>query len=207
LSDLGQYDLPVDQHPAGEKVRRKANHYLTGRGGGRDIDLRKFATEGMRLYGRVEDVTQGKLIFRDDLAQNLDAADAVYNGICQLIDKHIVDRCIEAPAGSHYQPLWRPGPVARELDPAAAGIAAIVWSTGFHSDYSWVEVPIFDGMGYPMHQRGVTSVDGLYVLGLPWLYTWGSGRFVGVGRDAAFIADHLEARAGVLRRRSRQAAG
>jgi putative flavoprotein involved in K+ transport len=28
----------------------------------------------------------------------------------------------------------------------------------------------------------------LYVLGLPWLYTWGSGRFVGVGRDAEYLA-------------------
>jgi putative flavoprotein involved in K+ transport len=31
----------------------------------------------------------------------------------------------------------------------------------------------------------------VYVLGLPWLYTWGSGRFVGVGRDAAYVTQHL----------------
>jgi putative flavoprotein involved in K+ transport len=37
----------------------------------------------------------------------------------------------------------------------------------------------------------VTSMDGVYVLGLPWLYTWGSGRFVGVGRDAAYVTQHL----------------
>jgi putative flavoprotein involved in K+ transport len=29
------------------------------------------------------------------------------------------------------------------------------------------------------------------VLGLPWLYTWGSGRFVGVGRDAAYVTQHF----------------
>jgi putative flavoprotein involved in K+ transport len=34
-------------------------------------------------------------------------------------------------------------------------------------------------------------MDGVYVLGLPWLYTWGSGRFVGVGRDAAFICEQI----------------
>jgi putative flavoprotein involved in K+ transport len=34
-------------------------------------------------------------------------------------------------------------------------------------------------------------MDGVYVLGMPWLYTWGSGRFVGVGRDAGHIAEHL----------------
>jgi putative flavoprotein involved in K+ transport len=192
LADLGQYDLPVDQHPLQEKVRKKANHYLTGRGGGRDIDLRAFALQGMQLYGRLDDVVQGRLKFRDDLAHNLDAADSVYNGICALIDKHIAESGIAAPPGVHYQPVWQPTAPARELDPAAAGIASVIWSTGFRSDWSWVELPIFDGAGYPAHKRGVTAVEGIYTLGLPWLYTWGSGRFVGVGRDAAFLADRIE---------------
>ncbi len=56
LDDLGQYDLPVEQHPLKEKVRKNANHYLTGRDSGRDIDLRKFALEGMSLYGRLKNI-------------------------------------------------------------------------------------------------------------------------------------------------------
>src|SRR6201996_1022888 len=91
LADLGQYALPVDQHPLREKVRKKANHYLTGRDGGRDIDLRKFAVEGMRLYGRLVDFTEGKFRFGDDLEKNLDSADASYNNICAMIDKYIAD--------------------------------------------------------------------------------------------------------------------
>ena len=50
---MGYYRMPVHEHPLQERVRGKANHYVTGRDGGRDIDLRKFATEGMRLYGRL----------------------------------------------------------------------------------------------------------------------------------------------------------
>jgi putative flavoprotein involved in K+ transport len=193
LSDLGQYDLPVEDHPAGDGVRRKANHYLTGRDGGRDIDLRRFALEGMRLYGRLEAVEDGILRFQDDLAKNLDGADAVYNGICGLIDRHITDQGIDAPPGAHYQPVWAPPTVAAKLDPAAAGITSIVWSTGFRPDWSWVELPIFNGAGYPVHRRGVTSLEGAYVLGLPWLHSWGSGRFVGVGRDAGFLAERIGA--------------
>lgn len=192
LADLGQYDLPVEEHPLKEGVRKNANHYLTGRDGGRDIDLRKFALEGMRLYGRLQDIEGAGLKFGDDLAKNLDAADAVYNGICGLIDKHIADRAIAAPEAGRYEPLWRPGPAATELDLEAAGISAIVWATGFRSDWSWVDLPFLDGSGYPNHRRGVTSAPGLYVLGLPWLHTWGSGRFVGVGRDAEYIADQIE---------------
>jgi putative flavoprotein involved in K+ transport len=196
LDDLGQYDLPVDQHKLKENVRKNANHYLTGRDGGRDIDLRKFALEGMSLYGRLKDIHDGQLQFGDDLAANLDNADRVYNGICGLIDEYIARNAIEAPVQPHYQPVWQPQELqapAATLDPVAAGISTVIWTTGFRSDWSWVELPIFDGAGYPTHRRGVTSMDGVYVLGLPWLYTWGSGRFVGVGRDSEFIAKHIVA--------------
>jgi putative flavoprotein involved in K+ transport len=191
LADLGQYDLPVDQHPLREKVRKKANHYLTGRDGGRDIDLRKFAQEGMRLYGRLTDCADGSLRFADDLEKNLDAADASYNNICAMIDKYIEGQKIAAPDGHRYTATWRPDAPVTELDPIAQGITSIIWSTGFRGDWSWIDLPIFDGSGYPSHTRGVASVPGVYVLGLPWLYTWGSGRFVGVGRDAGFLADRI----------------
>jgi putative flavoprotein involved in K+ transport len=196
LDDLGQYDLPVDQHRLKEKVRKNANHYLTGRDGGRDIDLRKFATEGMSLYGRLRDIQDGRMQFADDLAKNLDNADKVYNGICGLIDEHIARSAIEAPVTPHYAPVWQPEQAVTSLDPSAAGISSVIWTTGFRSDWSWVELPIFDGAGYPTHKRGVTSMDGVYVLGLPWLYTWGSGRFVGVGRDSEYVSQHLAARSG-----------
>ena len=188
LDDLGQYDLPVDKHSLKEKVRKNANHYLTGRDGGRDIDLRKFALEGMRLYGRLQDIKNGVLTFADDLIANLDNADRVYNGICGLIDDHISKAGIEAPAGAHYEPVWQPSGIPTELNLANSNIKSVIWTTGFRSDWSWIELPMFDGAGYPTHTRGITSVDGAYVLGLPWLYTWGSGRFVGVGRDAEYIA-------------------
>jgi putative flavoprotein involved in K+ transport len=37
-------------------------------------------------------------------------------------------------------------------------------------------------------------VPGLYFLGLPWLHTWGSGRFSGIARDANYLADYIVAR-------------
>lgn len=195
LNDLGQYDLPVDQHSLKEKVRKNANHYLTGRDGGRDIDLRKFATEGMSLYGRLKDIQDGKLMLADDLNANLDNADRVYNGICRLVDDYIARSGISAPPQDHYTPVWQPGVLVSELDLAKEGISTVIWTTGFRSDWSWVELPMFDGNGYPTHTRGITAVDGVYVIGLPWLYTWGSGRFVGIGRDAEYVVSALKSRA------------
>ena len=125
--------------------------------------------------------------------EEFDNADKVYNGICALIDDHIARNGIDAPAQPHYAPVWQPTDPVATLDPVEAGISTIIWTTGFRADWSWVELPIFDGAGYPTHRRGVTSMDGVYVLGLPWLYTWGSGRFVGVARDSDFIAKEIVA--------------
>jgi putative flavoprotein involved in K+ transport len=190
LDELGHYDMPITEHPQGEAVRRKPNHYVTGRDGGRDIDLRRFAVEGMRLYGRLAGVDGSVARFGDDLETNLDRADDVSEGIKDTIDRYIAAHGIDAPEEARPAPVWRPPaghPSAVDLD--IEGITAVVWATGFDSDWSWVRLPLFDGRGYPSHERGVTREPGFYVLGLPWLHTWGSGRFVGVGRDAEYLAD------------------
>ena len=194
LFDMGYYDMPVDEHPQQERVRAKANHYVTGRDGGRDIDLRRFALEGMQLYGRLQAASGSTLIFGDDLKRNLDGADAVAEKIKNSIDEYIAKRGIEAPTEARYVPVWEPAQEPRELDYAQAGIGSAIWSMGYRTDYRWIEVPIFDGRGYPSHKRGVTAVPGIYFLGLPWLYTWGSGRFSGVARDAAYLAECVEAK-------------
>lgn len=54
-----------------------------------------------------------------------------------------------------------------------------------------MRLPIFDGTGYPMHRRGVMATPGFYVVGLPWLWTRGSGRFLSVGRDAEHVVQHM----------------
>lgn len=190
LADVGQYDITVE-HDSMTKKKHDTNHYLTGRDGGRDLDLRKFALEGMALYGRMEGVSNGRMLFAANLKSNLDNADRVYNGINALIDRHIAEKGIDAPPASVYTPLWEPEGEPAELDLKAEGITSVIWATGFSPDWSYVGLPIFDGTGYPVQRRGVTGIDGVYVLGLPWLWTWGSGRFLAVGKDAEHVVGHL----------------
>jgi len=47
-------------------------------------------------------------------------------------------------------------------------VAVVVWATGFRLDFSWIELPIFDDSGYPIHRGVVDSAPGLYFLGLPF---------------------------------------
>ncbi|HEY9648454.1 MAG TPA: MSMEG_0569 family flavin-dependent oxidoreductase [Chroococcidiopsis sp.] len=194
LDQMGYYDLSIDDHPQKEKVRSKANHYVTGRDGGREIDLRQFALEGMQLHGRLKGIRNGKLEFCSDLEHNLNQADAVAESIKKSIDAFIEKHQIEAPVEPPYQPVWHPIEEDMPIDYQAANITAVIWSTGYQTDFSWIEVPVFDGKGYPGHERGVTAVRGLYFLGLPWLYTWGSGRFSGIAQDAIYLCDYIVAR-------------
>ena len=193
LDEMGHYAKSIDEFDDAAAVRMRVNHYVTGRDGGRDIDLRAFARDGMRLYGRLTSVNGPRLEFADDLKVNLDHADAVAESIKDSIDAYIDARGIEAPVEPRYVPVWEPDEQPGELDFAEAGIASVVWSTGFRRDHRWIEVPVFDGRGYPMHWRGVSGCPGLYFLGLPWQHSWGSGRFEAVGRDAEFLADHVDA--------------
>jgi putative flavoprotein involved in K+ transport len=70
---------------------------------------------------------------------------------------------------------------------------AVIWSTGYRPDYSWIKLPVFGDDGLPRHRRGVTDVPGLYFLGLTWQHTRGSALIGWVKDDAEFIAEHIAA--------------
>lgn len=192
LADMGHYDMPVELHPQKEAVRAKANHYVTGRDGGRDIDLRMRAVEGMQLHGRLEGCTDGVMHFADDLVKNLDNADQSSENIKNMIDGYIAEKNISAPQDARYVPVWQPKGGDSSIDLNAENVKGIVWSVGFESSFDWIDLPIFNGKGYPNHYRGVSREPGIYFLGLPWLHTWGSGRFSGVARDSAYLLEQIE---------------
>ncbi len=189
LDRMGHYAMPIGEHSDPRAVRSKTNHYLTGRDGGREIDLRVRAQQGLHLHGRLRSLSPSLIAFDDDLAANLDQADVVYSRIRSSIDAWIAQQGLSAPEEPAYVPGWRP-PLGPDpgLDLARQPLAAVIWCTGYRSDFSWIDVPVFDGAGQPAHDRGVTQSPGLYFLGLPWLHTWGSGRFCGVAADAEHLA-------------------
>jgi putative flavoprotein involved in K+ transport len=196
LDEMGYYQRAITDFADADAVRFRANHYVTGRDGGHDIDLRAFAAQGMALHGRLAGAsTAGVLTFAADLERNLDAADAVSESIKDSIDAYVKQSGITAPDEPRYTPPWAPPAGTRDdtLDLTAAGVTAVVWATGFGADYRWIDVPVFDGRGYPTHRRGVTSCAGLYFLGLPWQHTWGSGRLGGVGDDARYLVERITA--------------
>jgi putative flavoprotein involved in K+ transport len=71
-------------------------------------------------------------------------------------------------------------------------VANVIWCTGFRRDFRWIDLPIFDDDGQPLHDRGIVrSEPGLYFMGLIFQYAGSSDVIPGVGRDAKYIAKHI----------------
>ena len=111
--------------------------------------------------------------------------------------------------GSNPRRLRHSGVTLRKRLASAAGrravfddgseqdIDAIVWATGYRSDFSWIDIPtIKDESGGIIHRRGVTDAPGLFFIGLTWQHTRGSALIGFVGDDAAFIADRIGSQLG-----------
>ena len=194
LELMGSLDRTVDQL-ASPADRFKADAHVSGKGGGRTLNLHRFSRDGMELLGHLRDGDGKRLIIAPDLKENLAAADRAAREFKQTVDDFIEKQGLDAP--EEDEPELRDGYEARivtELDLDSAGVSTIVWATGYSFDFSWVKFPFFDDFGYPVQRRGVTAQAGLYFLGLVWLHTAKSGLLAGVGEDAAYVAEHIESR-------------
>lgn len=186
LKEIGFMDQAMT-----EEMRQGSSIIVSGRDGGKDLNLRTFGRDGVHLVGRVTGAGGQVLALDDNVGQTLDAADEVSARLRGAIDRYIDEHGIEAPP-SDFTPIdWSPAETPRRLDLESVGISAIIWATGYRYDFSWIDVDIFDARGYPNHRRGVTSEPGLYFIGLLGLNTPASSLFSGVGDDARHVVDHL----------------
>jgi len=81
-------------------------------------------------------------------------------------------------------------------DGRVAGVANVIWCTGFRPGFSWIDLPILGDRQEPAHEGGVVPTEpGLYFVGLHFLYSMTSETVTGVRRDAKRVVRHLMARA------------
>jgi putative flavoprotein involved in K+ transport len=184
--------------------RRKFNPMpaLTGRNGGHETNLRRYAADGMQLAGRLTGARGERITFADDLALNLVRADGFFDERFRgLIDAYIERAGVDAPPADDVAVGYRPRELT-ELNLLREGIGTVIWATGYSLDHAWIELPIFDELGYPEHERGVTPVPGLYFLGLLWQHSQASASLVGPTLDAPHIAEAIERHAAERTKRS-----
>lgn len=181
----------------------RLSRLMTGVDGGHDIDLRQLAAEGVVLLGRVLGAQDGRLALADDLAASVAHGDASLAAFNRRCDEVAHAQRLDLPPPDPPARPWPDPPELltplRTLDLQREGIGTVVWAHGAHTDFRWIDAPVFGGHGgpkrTPVHARGVTAEAGLYFLGLPWLHKWKSAFLFGADEDAAHLAQHIAARA------------
>lgn len=195
--------MGLDRTPVDKRGPDKTLPLITGAYGGHTIDFRDFAAQGAVLLGRLESMSAGTLHLAPDLAGSLRSGDAAYMAFLDLVDGFAARTGLDIPEEPDAR-ILQPDPACavvpiRHLQLDAAGIASVIWSTGYGCDFGWIDLPVLDGRGEPIHREGITDVPGVYFLGLQWLSRMNSSFLVGVAEDAARLADHIAARSAATR--------
>ena len=190
--------MGLDQTTVAQRGPVRALPLITGAYGGHTINFRDFAARGITLLGRVAAARDSVLDIASDLAESLAGGDTAYHGFLDEVDAYIARHGLDCPAEPGARATWADPaclthPI-RRLELRAAGISAVIWATGYAFDYGWIDAPVLDARGEPVHRDGVSDVPGLYFLGLPWLSRRNSSFLSGVGDDAARLAGCIAAR-------------
>ena len=190
LGVLGKWDAAAKE-PGTEHVTIA----VSGAYGGSTIDFRRLAEQGITLLGVTGAYRDGALNFAPDLAANIAYGDANYLSVLDEADAYATQNGLDLPEEPEARvigpdPDCVTNPIL-ELNLSDAGVASIIWATGFAVDYSWLKVDTFDEDGRPKHQRGKSEEPGVYFLGLPWQSSRASSFIWGVWHDAKHVADHI----------------
>jgi hypothetical protein len=94
-----------------------------------------------------------------------------------------------------YRPVWEPTEEPLSLDLEQAAISSIIWCIGYRPDFGWLDAPRVQCHGSSEAlSRSHRPAEPLFPPPalVPWLYTWGSGRFSGIARDARYLAEPID---------------
>jgi putative flavoprotein involved in K+ transport len=192
LDSLGALNQSVDAVHAIDISRRQPSLQLVGKPDHSSLDLAVLHQLGVRIVGRVRDMTGYDVSLADDLIATTTAADIKMAEILTRIDRFIATNRLRASEAEPFRPTWPLASDAPErLDLQAEGIKTVIWATGYRRAYPWLRIPVVDGRGEIVHEGGFTPVFGLYVLGMNFQRRRNSSFIDGVGADAWAIAEQI----------------
>jgi putative flavoprotein involved in K+ transport len=175
------------------RARRVPSLQLAGTPDRSTLDLNALTDIGIRLAGRLAGITEdGKAQFAGSLRNMCALSDLKMGRLLDLIDTWARDNGLDGSVA----PPHRPPPTRVEASPPlginlTAEIRTIIWATGYHPDYSWLDVPVLDRKGLIRHDGGVADAPGLYLMGMQFLRRRKSALIDGAGDDARDLSAHL----------------
>ena len=195
LSAIGVLDRARGSLGDGEAPPQEPSLQLVGRPDHREVDLVSLQRRGVALAGRLLDADGTRLWFAADLPTTTQAADATLVRLLRRIDA-LADRVGASLAEDTIRPV-RTDRAPTALDLRRAGIASVIWATGYRRHHPWLRLPVLDARGEITHDGGRAVVPGLHVVGTPWQTRRSSATLDGVRHDARRVARAIAARQGV----------
>lgn len=157
------------------------------------LDLNALTAVGVTLVGRLAAVRDGRALFSGGLRNQFALADLKMDRLLDTFDEwastHASEADVSAP--ERFGPTRVPASSPLQLDLGSGEIRSVIWATGFHPDYSWLDVPVVDRKGHLRHEGGVVDAPGLYAIGLPVLRRRKSTFIHGAEDDARDLTEHL----------------
>jgi glycine/D-amino acid oxidase-like deaminating enzyme len=189
--ETGFLEQPVESLPDPSE-RLVANLQNSGRGGGHSLNYRTLRVMGVRLVGRFLGADDGHLTFADDLEASVAWGDQRYRMFMDSLRRYVADHGLTEPEIEEPEPFTADPPTRLP----AAGFGSVIHASGYRPAYrDWLPWPeAFDALGFPIHRDGEsTIVPGLYFVGVHFLRKRKSSLLIGVGEDAAIVADSIAA--------------
>lgn len=195
MDRIGVFAATIDDVSDPRQARHEGSLQLVGRDDHRDVDLPTLQTAGVQVVGRVTAADGSRVRFSNDLAATTSAADDRLGRLLDQIDAYVTAQDLDPDVLPAARPrrLRVPEPPA-QLDLSDRGIATVVWATGYRRPYPWLRVPVLDRHGEIVQRRGVTAVEGVYVLGQRFQHRRDSNFIDGVRHDASYLARHIALR-------------
>lgn len=194
MDAAGVLDERYDQLEDITRARRVPSLQLAGTPDRSTLDLNALTANGVKLVGRLAGITEdGKAQFAGSLRNMCALSDLKMGRLLDLLDDWArangLDDAVEPP---HRLPPTR----VDEFPPLGfdlmhGEIRTVIWATGYRPDYSWLEVPVLDRKGMVVHDGGVVSAPGLYLMGMQFLRRRKSALIDGAGDDARELSAHL----------------
>jgi putative flavoprotein involved in K+ transport len=185
----GVLDERYDEVPDLARARNLPSMQLTG-SPGRTVDLNALGRLGVQLVGRFVGVRDGRAQFSGSLPNVCALADLKLGRLLDGLDAWADRAGVAAEPAQRFAPTALPAP-ALSAPFGRAGIASVVWATGYRPDLSFLDVDVFDRRGRIVHDGGTTAAPGLYLMGMPFLRRRRSTLIDGAGADAHELAGHL----------------
>ncbi|MEM9682898.1 MAG: NAD(P)-binding domain-containing protein, partial [Pseudomonadota bacterium] len=191
LDLIGALDERFDEVDDLARVRRTPSPQLIG--GQEPVDLNALQDQGVEVVGRLMDIQGDEVLFSGGLANVCASADLKMNRLLDRIDMWVLENGLEGG----MPPANRPASTGLPAAPALSHrlndgrFRSIVWATGYRPNFSWLDMPVFDGRGRLRHHGGVVDAPGLYAMGLTFMRRRRSHQISGVGDDAADLSAHL----------------